>query len=66
MEVICSQYRIIILSQGSTKAGKRSAKTLHGESRVAAGKFANGHNKLDATACTGHISQGSAIVAMDR
>jgi hypothetical protein len=28
MEVICSQYRIVILAQGSTKAGKRSAETL--------------------------------------
>ena len=31
MEVICSPCRIVILAHGSTKAGKRSAKTLRGQ-----------------------------------
>src|SRR6266699_5418442 len=34
--------------------------------RIAAGKFANGEEKLDTTARTGHITQDSAIMAMNR
>ncbi len=29
--VICSQYRIVVLAQGSTKAGRRSVKTLRSQ-----------------------------------
>jgi hypothetical protein len=42
--------------------GKHFARTV----RIATGKFPDRQEQLDTTACTGDITQGPAIVAMDR